>query len=102
MPVSETGPSLFQRLQFDKLIHCGIFAGFSFLWIRACSWRSIGVITVAGVILSILSELGQATSIVNRDANVWDGLADIIGVGMGIWMAHLLTRHLTNSKALTQ
>ncbi len=69
----------------DKLIHLGIFAVFAFLWMRVGSssrrmWWTLG----AGVALAVVTELGQEVPIVNRDCSLGDGLADSLGVVIGL------------------
>ena len=94
LPMDEGGPSLLNRLHFDKVVHLGIFAVFAFLWRRAFSRRAVVVIVVAGLFLAVITELGQATSIVGRDADVWDAVADAIGVVVGAAFAEFLANWL--------
>ena len=68
---------------FDKVVHFGLFAGFAFLWLFADALRVRWVIIV-GVAVAAITELGQANSIVRRDANWPDGFADTIGVVAGV------------------
>src|SRR5438309_9242521 len=75
LPASEIAPSFFKAAHLDKILHAVIFAGFSYLWRRATSARSVAVIAVSGLALAIITELGQATAIVGRDASLGDGLA---------------------------
>ena len=80
------------RLNVDKLVHMGIFAAFMFLWMRVGTskgraWK----LGLAGVALAILSELGQASPIVHRDASLADTLADVVGLAVGL-AAHALAR----------
>ena len=78
---------------FDKLVHLGIFAVFSFLWMRVGSSRSRAWwVVVAGVALAVITELGQEIPIVNRDCNVADGLADSVGVIVGLVAYGLLQK----------
>jgi hypothetical protein len=104
----EHSPKPFFVPNFDKLVHLGIFAVFAILWMRVgSSGRRAGSIVpaaeplearvtkleqylhawwvfVAGVALAVVTELGQEVPIVNRDANLADGLADSLGVLVGL------------------
>ena len=78
----------------DKLVHMGIFAVFAFLWMRVGtpgrrSWRVFG----AGLGFAMLTELGQELPIVSRDANVFDGVADTIGVLFGLAGFEMIRRY---------
>lgn len=81
--VKESGPRPFLFAHIDKLVHFSLFAGFAFLWARVGRPRA-GLVLAAGVALAILTELGQELPIVGRDADVLDGLADAIGVAVGL------------------
>jgi len=93
MPIGETTPSFFRRFHGDKLVHCGMFAVYAFLWRRATSPVTVPVIAASGLALAIITEVGQATPLVGRDASLWDGIADTVGVGLGLVLAnHLYAR----------
>jgi VanZ family protein len=87
IPLSEDGPSLLPKLHADKIIHATMFACFAILWRRASGRGSALVIAVSGVALAVITELGQSTTIVGRDGDVWDGLADTAGVLLGLAIA---------------
>lgn len=73
-------------LHIDKVIHGVMFAGVGFLWMRALRTPGRAARVAAfGLTLAVVTELGQATPIVDRDADPLDVLADSIGllVGMG-------------------
>jgi hypothetical protein len=91
LPMSEGGPSLFHLVGGDKIIHGGVFAVFALLWRRATSPASAPIIAVSGLALAVITELGQATSLVGRDGDLWDGIADTVGVGVGLIVAAWLT-----------
>lgn len=94
MPVRETGPRPFFVPNFDKLVHLGIFAVFSFLWMRVGPpVGKAGRVCLAGLVLAAISELGQELPIVSRDASVMDAVADGVGVGIGL-LAHRLMGRL--------
>jgi VanZ family protein len=96
----EHSPKPFFVPNFDKVVHLGIFAVFAFLWMRVGSSSRRGWwVLLAGVALAVVSELGQDLPIVNRDANLADGLADTLGVIVGL-MAFGLFRKLLEKRAL--
>ena len=85
LPVSEDVPRAYLLPHPDKWVHAGIFAVFAFLWMRA--WKAPGriwKILVVGLALALITELGQATWLVQRDADIFDALADAVGVVLGI------------------
>jgi hypothetical protein len=93
MPVKETGARPFFVPNFDKLVHLGIFAVFAFLWMRVGPpVGKAGRIFLAGLALAVISELGQELPIVSRDATFMDGVADVVGVGLGLLAYRLLGR----------
>jgi VanZ family protein len=92
LPIRETGPSLFSKKHLDKVVHAGIFGLFALLWRRASGPGSLAVIAVSGVALAVITELVQETAFVGRDADIWDGLADTLGVGLGLLLALGLER----------
>ena len=95
MGINERSPRPFFVPNFDKLVHLGIFAVFATLWMRVgSSGRRAWWIFLAGVALAIISEVGQQSSLVNRDANVADGLADTAGVIVGLIAFGAYRRHL--------
>jgi hypothetical protein len=85
LPEKERLPWLFFLPSFDKMVHLGLFAVFGFLWMRVGPSAHKGRwVLLAGLALATISELGQMSSIVNRDADLGDGLYDMIGVVSGI------------------
>jgi VanZ family protein len=84
-PDDERLPKPFFVPNFDKLVHMGIFAVFAVLWMRAgqAKHRARWVF-LAGLALATITELGQMVRFVNRDANVADGFADMMGVVVGL------------------
>ncbi len=87
LPVSETSASVPHH---DKYIHAGIFGVYALLGTAGRPGvRRFAIILVSGVALAIISELGQELPLVGRDADVYDALADISGLllGLGISLA---------------
>lgn len=68
----------------DKLVHATLFAGCSFLWMRArgagrpvesWAWR----VLTGAIALAVLTELAQSLPGILRDPDPSDALADILG-----------------------
>ena len=82
MPASEQSPKLVPHL--DKVIHFGMFFGFTILWARAKPTPLSGnkwnlAVLGASAALAAATELAQGLPAVNRDPDVLDGLADLSG-----------------------
>jgi VanZ family protein len=93
LPVREGNARVGSIPHLDKVIHFSMFVGFGYLWILALprGW-SIRVL-VLGIVLAIVSELGQNHPWVGRDAGLDDGLADTFGLAFGITIAVWWLRH---------
>jgi hypothetical protein len=78
----------------DKLAHVVLFAGFVVFWRWAGSPRKGTILT--GLLLGIVTELGQNLEIVGRSATLPDLLADALGVliGEGLWLLGARAREL--------
>jgi VanZ family protein len=75
----------------DKVVHAGMFIGFTVLWVRAsCSPRRLFWIALGGIGLAVATEVGQALPAVGRDASVADGVTDVVGVVVGLAVAPLI------------
>ena len=74
--------------QSDKLAHAGMFVVFSWLWAWAVapSMRTARILG-AGLLLALVTEVGQAVPLIGRDPDPFDALADSIGacVGLGVF-----------------
>ncbi len=93
IPGQENLPKPLLVINLDKLVHMGIFAGFSFLWMRVGTSRFQAIrVLLVGVALAAITEIGQESRFVNRDASVADGLADVAGVAVGIGAWWLVSR----------
>ncbi len=104
LPMNEV-PSGFRHLpHVDKLVHASMFGGFGLVWMAARpSRRRWQRILLFGLLLAVLSELGQGLPIIDRDPDIWDALADGVGLmlGMGLfsigecagWPFFRLARH---------
>lgn len=79
----------------DKVVHGLLFLGFGFFWRRALRVRGrTGWILAVGLMLAVVTELGQATTFVGRDADPLDALADVAGLLAGLGAARLLERRV--------
>ena len=100
IPEDERAPRMFLIPHLDKMIHLGIFAVFAWLWMRVGSSPRRGRwVLLGGVALAVISELGQELPIVSRDASIFDGLADSLGVIVGI-VAHEVVGRLVARRAV--
>ena len=79
----------------DKIVHYGMFAGLSILWLRVRPTRGwTGVVCVGGLALAILTELGQGLPMIGRDPDAFDAFADAVGTFCGVgafWSWRALT-----------
>ena len=98
LPIVEEPSNLLIFLQIDKIVHFALFAGFGFLWGMA-GVRTRWVITT-GILAALVSELGQATTFVNREAEWSDGTADVLGVFAGLAALALVQRFLAPPERL--
>ena len=79
------GESGFMIPHLDKVIHSGIFLVFAILWMKASPMPKRWItVLAAGLVLAIVTEVGQACPIVNRDCGLDDGLFDVLGVVVGL------------------
>ncbi len=103
MPVDETRGFHFHVPHLDKIIHATMFAGFGYLWMHAGRLgrgRALAVFG-AGLCLAVLTELGQMTEFVGRDADWDDGLADLVGLGLALIVTLVWARNQTRPQPVT-
>jgi len=76
---------------FDKLVHCSVFAVPVLLALLAGlpKWPVVMVFALHAPV----SELIQWTLLPRRSGDPWDVLADLVGVALGAAAGHLVTRH---------
>jgi VanZ family protein len=85
LAVDESTGGFLKIPNLDKVVHTGIFFVFAVLWMRLGTGRRWAMrVLIGGVLLAIISELGQELPFVGRDAGVMDTLADVAGVVLGI------------------
>ena len=78
-------------LQPDKLVHIGMFAPFSFLWIRYfykklnSRKKAIVLAMLFGMLYAVATELLQIYVFIGRSGNFPDAIADFFGALVGIF-----------------
>ncbi|AMV39565.1 VanZ family protein [Planctomyces sp. SH-PL62] len=78
------GEGGFMIPNLDKVAHSGLFAGFAFLWLKAAPVRKrLALVVLAGLAIAVITELGQLMPVVNREADIDDGLFDLLGIALG-------------------
>ena len=97
MPFEESSGAFQDAFPIDKLIHFSMFAVFGLLWMRVGSAGGRrGKVLAGGIILAVVTELGQLIPVLGRDAGLLDALADTGGLIAGIvaagWMAQKWAR----------
>jgi hypothetical protein len=96
LPVVEGPESWKIRLHLDKVVHVGIFAVFSVLWLRAlpAARKTYLWVGLSGLALAALTESVQNLPIIQREGEVQDAAADFAGVLLGfpafLWMENSL------------
>ncbi len=94
-PEGERLPRTIFVPNFDKIVHIGIFVVFAFLWMRVGrAGDSASRVLAAGLALALISEVGQELPIVHRDANVFDWIADALGIVVGIYTYRFVCRSI--------
>jgi VanZ family protein len=78
---------------FDKFVHFALFFVFGFLWMVALPLRPgprTWAVLIIGVMFAIGTEIYQDMLPTDRTPDVWDVVADVFGLCMGIMMYHIL------------
>ncbi|WP_159473327.1 VanZ family protein [Dyadobacter sp. 3J3] len=79
---------------FDKLVHAGLFGGFTVLWLLVYPQKSVMVI-LAGIAYGVGIEFYQEIMPLDRTFDLFDIVADTIGVFLGFgFKAIVLDRYL--------
>ena len=85
------------KIQFDKLVHIGIFAVMVWLFCRAFYQKNTSlqklkntfiIITASAILYGLLMEFVQKNLVPNRSFDEWDLLADAIGAFIGYFFSN--------------
>ena len=93
-------PAVVEIEGHDKFLHWGAYFGLAFLlatWLSGrttVARRVLIVIWIVTAVLAVLDEVTQLIPGINRDADVADWLADMIGSGCGLLVWHVLRQKL--------
>ena len=74
----------------DKIVHLGMFAPLSYLITRAVFRAhnrlklAFSIASLIGIVYAIFTELLQYYVVSGRNGNIYDAIADIIGVVLGL------------------
>ncbi|MES3629330.1 MAG: VanZ family protein [Longimonas sp.] len=84
----------------DKIVHVVMFAGFGGLWMCVLGagsdpeeawplWRCLLVVAGTGLVLAVGTEWMQHAFLPTRDGNIYDVIANMVGlatgIGWGVW-----------------
>ncbi|HET8600659.1 MAG TPA: VanZ family protein [Segeticoccus sp.] len=83
-----TAPGGVEVSGLDKVVHAGVF-GLPALLAAARRWWWV---VVALVVHAPVSEVLQATLLPHRDGSVWDAVADLVGVALGLLVSSVWRR----------
>lgn len=88
------GPSLpdTEILSYDKLGHAGMFAVFGWLWAWAVPDVHVGWVLAAGVAFAVFTEVYQGLLPFDRTPDLFDALADLLGLLAGLLACRLWRR----------
>lgn len=82
----------------DKLIHIALFAGLGFLLIIGLRKQYpeyperyiYSIVAGIGMLMAFLTEMLQCYLPIKRDGNLFDAIADVVGILVGFLIFHLL------------
>lgn len=81
-------------LSFDKVVHVSLFFGFAMLWLSLYPTRRRDVF-LGGVAVGIAIELLQHYLPIHRSGDVWDAVADTVGLLLALGVTTLARRRAT-------
>ena len=79
---------------FDKIVHIGLFTGWSFLWLVALPGRGTWVV-LTGIAYGIFLEFYQQWLPFDRSFDWWDAAADGLGVLIGYLLYYVSQRYFS-------
>lgn len=100
LPPAEVSLSPVRFPHLDKLVHAGLFAVFSVLWMWAGrSPKRWSRVLAGGLGLAILTELVQGMPVIGRDSDLLDALADVFGALIGFGFYRVVETRITEWRA---
>jgi hypothetical protein len=101
-PGERFGPRIPQQ---DKIVHFTVFAAFAFAWVRAGgasrpTFGRVSAVLAAAAVLAVGTELLQGLSVIGRDTDAFDALADLAGAGFGAGLGRRRGARATQSDSL--
>lgn len=77
-------------LSADKIGHFAMFTAFGWLWMHALRLKvrvRFGLVLAAGLAYAVLTEVYQGVLPFGREPDMWDAVANSVGllVGIGVW-----------------
>ncbi|MBA3021355.1 VanZ family protein [Propionicimonas sp.] len=79
-------PATPDPLYVDKVVHAALF-GIP-VWVLGRLTGRGWLIAAVFAVHAVFSELAQKWWIPNRSGDVYDGLADLVGIGIAVWWLH--------------
>jgi VanZ family protein len=102
MGLKEEENKTIRMFQLDKVAHVALFLGFAWLWMDAArSRRRVAWVLGTGLLLAVVTEIGQESALVGRDANRLDLLADFLGLILGVAAYRLLVPRIERLRAVS-
>ena len=77
-------PSVDTGLPLDKVVHFGLFAIVTYAGVRAGLPRNLVAVAMLGQ--AVLSEAIQHFWLDQRGGDVWDLVADVLGIAAALWV----------------
>ena len=90
------GNSFFEKIQFDKMVHAGMFGLMIILFIRPIAFSNIPVaqkkkyylrITLLTILWGLATEFIQKYLVAGRTFDLWDFAADAAGCSIACWFS---------------
>lgn len=86
----------------DKVVHFGLFFVFALVWMVALPLRPgprTWTVLLVGILFAIGTEVYQGILPTDRSPDVWDVVADVFGLCMGIMLYHIIALRRTRRRA---
>lgn len=101
------GNSFLEMINFDKMVHAGIFGLMVILFVRPIAMSNISAtekrkyyiqITIFTILWGLATEFIQKYLVTGRDFDLWDFVADAVGCSIACWFSII---YLTSYKKST-